>query len=74
MSLSVDNSLVCGFGRNSKEFIQTCVPDGHLYIVTYAICRIDTIDSHDDEHKVARNMQGMEINIYGKESCVKLVI
>jgi len=24
--------------------------------VTYAICRIDTIDSSSDEHMVARNM------------------
>ena len=34
----------------------TCIPDGHLHRVTYAKCRIDTIDSPDDEHLVARNM------------------
>jgi hypothetical protein len=30
--------------------------DGHLHTVTYTRCCIDTIDSPDDEHKVARNM------------------
>ena len=42
--------------------------------VTYARCRIDTIDSPDDEHMVARNTWSTETNIYGKEMCVKLVI
>jgi len=54
--------------------IHTCIPDGHLHRVTYAICRIDKIDSPDDEHMVARNMKRIEINIYGKQLCVKLVI
>ena len=36
--------------------IQTCTPDGHLHRVTYTRCRIDTIDSPDDEHMGARNM------------------
>jgi hypothetical protein len=35
---------------------------------------IDTIDSPDDEHEAARNMQKTEINIKKKELCVKLVI
>jgi hypothetical protein len=34
----------------------TCLPEGHLHTVTYTRCCIDTIDSLDDEHKVARNM------------------
>ena len=42
--------------------------------MTYTRCRIDTNDSPDDEHMVARNMLSIEINIYGKELCVKLVI
>jgi len=50
------------------------MPDRHLRKVTYARCRIDKIDSPDDEHIVARNMWRIEINIYGKELCVKLVI
>jgi len=39
-----------------KSSIQACIPDGHLYRVTYTRCRIDTIVSPDDEHMVARNM------------------
>jgi hypothetical protein len=54
--------------------IHTCIPDGHLLKVTYARCRIDKIDSSDDEHMVARKMSSIEINIYGKELCFKLVI
>jgi len=30
--------------------------EGHLNRVTYTRCCIDTIDSPEDEHKVARNM------------------
>ena len=36
--------------------VQTCTPNGHLYGVTYARCRIDTINSPDDRHMAARNM------------------
>ena len=36
--------------------IHTCIPEGHVHRVTYARCRIDKIDSPDDEHMVARNM------------------
>ena len=34
----------------------TCVLDGHLHRVTHTRCRIDTIDSPDDDDGVARNM------------------
>ena len=36
--------------------ICTCIPHGHLHSVTYTRGRIDTVDSPDDEHLVARNM------------------
>ena len=52
----------------------SCTPNGHLYRVTYTRCRIDTINSPDDEHMAARNMKRIEINIHDKELCVKLVI
>jgi len=32
------------------------IPHGHLHTMTYTGGRIDTIDSPDDEHLVARNM------------------
>jgi len=35
---------------------QVCIPDGHLHTVTYTRCRIDTINSPDDDHTSARNM------------------
>ena len=35
--------------------------------MTYTRCGIDTIDSPDDEHRGARNMQRTGINIYKKE-------
>jgi len=38
----------------------------YLHRVTYTICCIDTIDSPDDEHKVARNMYRIEIKKYIK--------
>ena len=48
---------------------------GHLHTVTYIRGRIDAIDSPDDEHLVARNMQRVGINKYKKkELCVKLDI
>ena len=53
MSLYVGDHLVSRYGWNS---IHTCIPDSHLHRVTYARCRIDTIDSPADEHLVARNM------------------
>jgi len=38
------------------SLIQTCTPNGHLYVVTYTRCRIDTINSPDDGLMAARNM------------------
>jgi len=32
------------------------------------------MDGTADEHMVVRNMLSIEINIYGKEMCIKLVI
>jgi hypothetical protein len=43
---------LCREGRN----FPTCIPDGHLHRLAYTRCCIDTTDSPDDEHKVARNM------------------
>ena len=42
--------------------------NGHLYRVTYTRCLIDTINSPDDGHMVARNMYRIEINI-DEKSC-----
>jgi len=42
MSLYVGDRLVCTL-------------DGHLHRATYTRCRINTIDSPDDEHRGARN-------------------
>jgi len=61
MSIYVGDRLVCKFG-----WIQTCTLDGHIHRVTYARCRINTIDSPDDEHKGARNMYRIGINVYEK--------
>jgi hypothetical protein len=44
------------------------------YTVTRTRCSIDTIDSLDDGHEVARNMLRIEINKEKKELCIKLVI
>jgi hypothetical protein len=52
MSLCVGDRPVCRSGSKNP----TCKPDGDRHIVTYARCCIDTIDSPDDEHKVARKM------------------
>ena len=57
MSLYVGDRLVC---------IQTCTLDIHLHRVTYTRYRINTIDSPDDEHRDARNMWRIGINIYEK--------
>jgi hypothetical protein len=53
--------------------IQTYISDGHLHAVPYTRCCIDAIDSPDDEHMGARNMERIEINIREKELCVKMV-
>jgi len=71
MSLYVGDRLIRRFGWSS---IRNCIPDGHLHRVTYTRCRIDKIYSPDDEHMAARNMKRIEINLYEKELCIKLVI
>ena len=48
------------------DSIQTCTLDGHLHRVTCTRCRINTIDSPDNEHRGARNMYRIGINIYEK--------
>jgi hypothetical protein len=35
--------------------------------------RVNTVDSSDDEHKCARNIERIGINVK-KESCLKLII
>jgi hypothetical protein len=69
MSLCVGDRLVCRSGRNFlvrlSSFL-TCKPDGLLHRVTYTRRCIDTIDSTDDEHEVARNMYRTEISIQEK--------
>jgi hypothetical protein len=52
MSLCVGDRPVCRSGRT----FPTCTRNGHLHRVTYTRCCIDTIDSPDDKHEVARNM------------------
>ena len=47
-----------------------CISHGHIQRVTYTRGRVDTIDSPDDEHLVARNMQRIGINKYKKKNCV----
>jgi len=53
MSICIGDRLVCRLGWN---FIQACIPDSHLYRVTYTRCRINTIGSPDDEHVADRKM------------------
>jgi len=43
-------------------YMSLCTPNGHRHRVKYTRCCIDTIDSPDDEHEVARNTQRIEIN------------
>jgi len=52
MSLCVGDRFVC---RSERNF-PTCTRKGHRHRVTYTRCCIDTIDSPDYEHEVARNM------------------
>ena len=49
--------------------MQACIPDGHTRRVTYTRCRIDTIDSLDDEHMGARNMYKTGIKHIRKKKC-----
>jgi len=62
MLLYVGDGQVCRFEWNCKPAHLT----GHLHTVTYTRRRIDTIDSPDDEHRGARNMWRIGINIYEK--------
>ena len=41
---------------SSSGSFPTCIRNGHRHRVTYTRCCIDTIDSPDDEHEVARKM------------------
>jgi len=58
--------------RRKLSSLLTCIPESHLHRLIHTRRCIDTIDSPDDEHWVARNMQRSEINTL--EKCVKLVI
>jgi hypothetical protein len=58
MLLCVGDRFVC---RSERNF-PTCTRNSHLYRVTYNRGCIDTFDSTDDEHGVARNMYRIEIN------------
>jgi len=60
--------LVCRSERSSL----TCITDGHQHRAIYTRKCIDTIDSPDDEHWVARNMYRSEIHTLKK--CVKLLV
>ena len=62
---------LCVCGRLICKYL-TCIPESHLHRVIFTRWCIDTIDSPDDEHWVARNMQGNEINTFKK--CAKVVI
>ena len=52
MSVSVGDHFVC---RSERNF-PTCTRKGHRQRPTYTRCCIDTIDSPNDEHEVARNL------------------
>jgi hypothetical protein len=47
---------VCVGDRLVYSSFPTCILDGYLHRVTHTRCCIDTIDSPDNEHEVARNM------------------
>jgi len=66
--LDADNSFLCIYFNSlhvssnlvlvcrSEISFPTCTRNGHRHRVTYTRGCIDTIDSPDDEHDVARNM------------------
>jgi len=68
ISLCVGYRLVCRFGWDCSS-IQTCTPNGRLYTVTYTRCRIDTINSPDDEHRGARNIHVILPSMPGSSKC-----
>jgi hypothetical protein len=47
---------LCRWPSGMQVWMELCIPDGHLHRVTYTRYRIDTIESHDDEHLNSRNM------------------
>jgi hypothetical protein len=56
-SLHVSGSHVSIMRINGINcLIQTCTLNGHLFTVIYTRCRIDTINSPDDENMAAQNM------------------
>ena len=50
---------------------QTCIPDGHLHTVTCIRCRIDTINSPDDEHMSVKKCR--ELNKHLRKKIVRQV-
>jgi hypothetical protein len=52
MSLCVGDRVMC----KSESSFPPCTRHSHQYRVTYTRDCIDTIDSPDDEHEVARNL------------------
>jgi hypothetical protein len=46
--------------------IPPCIPDSHPYRIVSTKCRINTVVSPDDGHRVARNMKRKGINILRK--------
>jgi len=54
-------------------FFQICTLDGHLHRVIYSRSRINTIDPPDGEHRGARNMYRIRINIYEKRTVCQVV-
>jgi hypothetical protein len=64
VTLCMGPSSVQVWMKLATSSIQICTLDGHLHGMTYTRYHINTVDSPDDEHKCARNMQRIEINIY----------
>ena len=57
---------LCRWPSSVQVWMETCTLDGLLHRVTYTRCRINTIDSPDDEHRGARNLWRIGLNIYEK--------
>jgi hypothetical protein len=51
-----------GMQVRKESSFPTCTRNGHLHRVTHTRCCIDTVDSPDDEHEIARNMKRIEMN------------
>jgi hypothetical protein len=60
----VGDRLVCKSGSSCV----TCILDDHLHRVACTRYCIDTVNSPDDEHGVARNMYRIVINIQEKRT------